>query len=821
MKNGFHRIILFVCLLLSSISLYAQQWESIILAGDTWQYLPAQSEPPADWNMPGFDDTPWEEGPGGIGYADGDDATVIGTVNSLYLRKTFQVQTLSEVEALLLDIDYDDAFVAYLNGIEIARSFNITVPDPAFNSSLTTYREALMYQGGMPERYKASSSLLEQGENLLAVHILNNGTSSSDLSSLVYLHGLIHSADQVFRDPPAWFREPFRIIDSKLPIVMIDTKGSDIPDEPKIVAHMGIINNGPGNTNNQGDPFTDYNGRIMIEQRGQSSQMFPKRSWAFETQDSLGMNLNISLLGMPDENDWILYAPYSDKSMLRNVITFSIGRRLDNYCSPTAYCEVFLNGQYMGVYVLMEKIKIDNDRVDIELPVDGGGSDEMTGGYIFRVDKTDDGFVYGYTGFTSYPDPSYPMAMDITYQYYDPKPHEMTTDQKQYLKGCIQETEAALIAEVFNDPDVGYNRYLNTGSFVDIMLLYEVSKEVDKYRYSNYFYKRRSSEGGEIFAGPPWDFNLGYGNVDYWPEGLVASNWLYDDLQPYEWSLMFWWARLMEDPWFFNLASTRWRQLRSGALSDANLAHMIDSVTALIDEAQQRNYEKWPVLGQYIWPNHDWQGNTYADEVEYFSNWLFDRLDWMDLALNGRQLEPDAKLIPLEGDGQTFTYRVLLEDDYLDHDKLTSDHVRLVTADPRLIIQSIRHESASSFTVTVRGVGFVDVSDVSFGLLIDDQILNGFYPLSTATVVTGQDKIQKELLDINVYTAGEQMFIKTCMPCVLPESMLVYNTLGQLAGSFDLERSRLNVINTGLAPGIYVVRLCAGGRHYAEKVVIR
>ncbi len=144
---------------------------------------------------------------------------------------------------------------------------------------------------------------------------------------------------------------------SNLPIVIIHTNGQEIPDDPKIEGHMSIVDNGPGNLNNQYDEPNGYDGFIGIETRGQSTQMFPKKAYGFETRDEEGENLDVSLLGMPEENDWILYAPYSDKSMLRNFITFYMGSKLDVYCSRMAFCEVIVNNDYRGVYILMEKIK--------------------------------------------------------------------------------------------------------------------------------------------------------------------------------------------------------------------------------------------------------------------------------------------------------------------------------------------------------------------------------------------------------------------------------------------------------------------------------
>ena len=140
---------------------------------------------------------------------------------------------------------------------------------------------------------------------------------------------------------------------SQLPIVIIDTDGSEIPDEPKIMAYMGVIDNGPGVLNNVDDAFNAYDGYIGIELRGSSSQMYPKKQYAVETREADGSNLNVSLLGMPSENDWILNGPFSDKSLIRNVLTYTLTRQMGWYATRTRFCEVIINGDYRGLYVLM------------------------------------------------------------------------------------------------------------------------------------------------------------------------------------------------------------------------------------------------------------------------------------------------------------------------------------------------------------------------------------------------------------------------------------------------------------------------------------
>jgi hypothetical protein len=826
------RILLCCVVVTFGSSVYSQShWESIVLAEEQWRYFPANAEPPATWNQIAFDDSSWSLGNGGIGYGDGDDVTIIDTVSSLYLRKDFQIDNLTEIEDLLLDIDYDDGFVAYLNGVEIARSDNVTESTPAYNSVLTYFREAVMYTGGLPERYSIGIEQLQEGLNVLAIQVINYGISSSDLSSIIFLNGLINNTNTVFNPTPAWFYPPggngneVELTESNLPIVVINTNNTDIPDDPKIVAHMGIINNGEGVLNRIDDAFTDYDGRISIELRGESAQLFPKKSYLFETQDALGENNNVSLLGMPEENDWILYAPYSDKSMLRNTFTFELGRRTGNYGSRIAYCELVLNGEYRGVYVLMEKIKRDLNRVNIaRLRPEEIDGDDLTGGYILRVDKLDEDYIDETSGWTSRPSPSYPNAMDITYQYFYPDSKDIVNEQREYIKNFVNEAEAVLIGNNFDDRNTGYNKYLNVGSFVDNLLINEVSKEVDKYRYSTYFHKKKDSRGGELFAGPIWDFNLGYANVDYWPMGLDYTGWLYEDVNPWEWSIMFWWKRLMEDPYFADLVTTRWEYLRENALSNAKVMHIVDSLRGTIEEAQGRNYTRWPILGTYVWPNYAWEGYNYNDEVNFFKNWLFARLQWMDDAMFGSLLNPSAILELAENTANASTIQVKLTlfDDYFNHSVLQIADFTVNSAQNGFTVSRVDYKDPSSATLYVLQT-VMDISARDISITIDKNILNGFQSITTNAIDITSNEPAMPIAGNGVSVYGYQgTIVVSCnQPQLLDSSLEVYNLLGQLVGKYELSRQRINTIENSLIDGIYLVRLYVNNTPVTEQIILR
>lgn len=603
-------------------------------------------------------------------------------------------------------------------------------------------------------------------------------------------------------------------LQSNLPIVIINTQGVAIPDDPKITARMGIIDNGPGNINNISDSCNGYNGLIGIEIRGQSTQMFPKESYGFETRDSLGENLDVSLLGFPEENDWILYAPYTDKSLMRNVITFEMGHRLGDYCTRTAYCEVVINNDYKGIYVLMEKVKKDKHRVDVAtLNPDEITGDDVSGGYILSVDKKPYYFSYGRDGWLSSPNPSYPNAMDITFQYYYPEPDEIVDPQRQFIKDWVTEAEEVLISSTYGDAVDGYLKYFDAPSFVDYMLLCEISKEVDKYRYSTFFYKQKDSDGGKLFAGPAWDFNLGYGNVDYWPPGVDYTGWIYSLVNPWDYSIMYWWKRMMEDPYFRNLTKTRWAELRQDKLSTQNLLAVIDSIKDLTADARTRNFDRWPVLGQYIWPNYNWQNNDYDDEVNYFRNFLVNRLNWIDQNMPGNILRPFAGI-----SAESNQIRLTLYGDYFSHPAVKKKHFVLNDAPAGIIIEEVEYlrpwECLLTLTENVSANGEISVT-------VKDEIINTWHDLTSNKLATsgkpGQEMYSPE---IKVYAADKQIHIHCSDPDLLPLNAAITSATGQVTGRYRLQAVTDNTIGGHLVPGVYFITLSGRGSPLIYKVVV-
>jgi len=442
---------------------------------------------------------------------------------------------------------------------------------------------------------------------------------------------------------------------SNLPIIVIDTYGQQIPDEPKIPAHMGIIYNGETVRNAVTDPFNDYDGMIGIELRGSSTQTFPKKSYSVETRDAQGNNRNVPLLGFPAENDWILYGPYSDKALIRNILAYLLSNDIGRYASRTKCCELVINGEYLGAYVLMEKIKRDKNRVNISkiLPTDLTG-DALTGGYIIKIDKPAGAQLDGWES------PFLPYSgawQRIFYQYHYPDQDDIVPEQKAYIQNYVYSFESLMNCSNYTDPETGYSKYIDVDSFVDFFILSEISKNVDAYRLSTFFYKDRDSKNGRLFIGPIWDFNLAFGNADYYG-GWFVTGWQVDFLEKDDfWQNPFWWQKLMADSSFTNKIHQRWDDLRLNLFTVQRIYAIIDSLVLHLNEAQQRNFERWPILNEYVWPNA-FVGGNYPAEIRYLKHWVQNRMLWMDVRIPG---QPTAVIISEQPD---FPSDFLLEQNY-------------------------------------------------------------------------------------------------------------------------------------------------------------
>lgn len=320
---------------------------------------------------------------------------------------------------------------------------------------------------------------------------------------------------------------------------------------------------------------------------------------------------------------------------MRNVLTYKLGNELGRWTPRTQFCEVVLNGNYIGIYVLMERIKTNPGRVNIDpLTYNDTLDNHLTGGYIVKVDKTTAGGVIAWTSpYTC----QAPGTGPIHYQLHDPEIDSIHPSQKAYIQAYITDWEVALKSPNFTNSVTGYKPYIDVASFIDYFLITELSKNVDGYRISTFLHKQRFSEGGKLVAGPLWDYNIAWGNANYC-QGGNTSGWEinFNSVCGGSGALQnpFWWNRMLEDPTYANDVNCRWTDLRQTVLSDSSLLNYIDSMASILAVPAERHYQKWPILGTYVWPNN-FVGTSYQAEVNYLKTWIQNRTAWMDANMFG------------------------------------------------------------------------------------------------------------------------------------------------------------------------------------------
>ncbi len=415
--------------------------------------------------------------------------------------------------------------------------------------------------------------------------------------------------------------------DSNLPIVIINTdidpntgQPIQIPDEPKVLATMKIIFRQDGSRNYVADQgnheHLDYDGRIGIEIRGSSSQTLPKKSYGFTTLQADNVsNNNVPLLGMPKENDWILNSLAFDPSLMRDYISYQLSNDIGAYATKAVYCELMVNGDYKGLYMLMEKIKIDSDRLNlVKLTTNDNSQPNITGGYITKADKTTGGDPVAWVM------PSY-SGGGVDYIHEQPKPDNVTSMQNNYIRQVfldLQSDATAQNASLVN----GFPSLIDMPSFLDFMIINELSSNVDAYQFSTFFHKDR---GGKLRAGPIWDHNLTFGN-DLFIWGFNRSHpdlWQFN----YENRGSKFWKDLFEHPGFRCYLAKRWNEFSAAgeALHYNAINALIDITADTIAEARIREDQRWGTIGNH--PVH----------IAIMKTWIQTRINWLNNKLSNYQ----------------------------------------------------------------------------------------------------------------------------------------------------------------------------------------
>lgn len=417
---------------------------------------------------------------------------------------------------------------------------------------------------------------------------------------------------------------------SNLPIVSLSTYDEEILNGTFIPATMRVMYNANGGRNALNDTVLNFSGHIDIQIRGMYSASLPQLSYGLSTYTSNHSDTSVSLMGMPPENDWILMSTYNDKSFVRNTLMYHLFEKMGHYAARSRHCELYLNGEYQGIYIFMEKIRRTENRLNLSKLKDSDTiGNELTGGYIFQHDYITN------LGWNSTVGPPECPTNVANYRYEYPSFNNIKAPQASYLQQYVAEIERRIFSADFKDPIKGYRPYLDEASFADYFICNEFAWNGDGFAKSMFFYKDKNSKDSTLHAGPIWDFD--------W--SLKRMPWVYTDLAGWSHTTypcnnlqatLPWHYILMQDTFFQNITRCRWEAFRKSFLNSSYINNYIDSMGTLLAEAEKRHYVKWPTWGINV-------GSTelppfsqnYKEETDTLKALIARRLVWLDNNIKG------------------------------------------------------------------------------------------------------------------------------------------------------------------------------------------
>ena len=408
---------------------------------------------------------------------------------------------------------------------------------------------------------------------------------------------------------------------SNLPLVVLENfRGGRPPQNGFQSGFMSIIEQSNGTRVSLVDTPTIQT-RVGLKVRGSSTSGRPKPSLSLESRDEFGNEKGITPLDLPRDSDWVLWGPYNfDLTLVHNPFIFEVSNQIGRYAPRTRFVEVFLNtgggalrsDDYYGVYALTEKIKRDDDRVNVDkLFPEHDREPEVTGGYVLKVDRADPGD----SGFSQ-------GGQTVRYVYPKEEDIERTerNKQEQFIRDFFRDMGRALNGSNFKDPIEGYAKYIDVDAAIDHHLLNVLAFNVDALRLSGYMHLPR---GGKLTFGPIWDFDRALGSTD--GRDSNPNTWRSrsgdrgTDFFNYPW-----WNRMFRDIDFFQRYIDRFQSLRLEELSVGHLNEIIDGMADELREAQKRNLDRWNQR-----PRSQF-GRTYQGEINHMKDWLAERISFME-----------------------------------------------------------------------------------------------------------------------------------------------------------------------------------------------
>jgi hypothetical protein len=424
---------------------------------------------------------------------------------------------------------------------------------------------------------------------------------------------------------------------SELPLVVLDGYGKGKPEDKEVYLDVAVMVFEPMDGTASFAALPTIATRAGYHVRGQSSANFPQTPYRVELWDNAGEDADHALLGMSADSDWALIPPYYDRALIRNPLVYELGREMGLEAPRWRYAEVYLNydggplaeSDYQGIYWITETIKNAKARTNLkQLRETDMMLPDISGGYIFKFDQAaaeepklacsgSEPLSGGLGGMGKGGGGTCWTDLEVV----DPEP--LNPAQETWLTTFVQTLHDALHATPLGD----YSQYIDVPSFVDYLIINELTRNVDAYVRSAYYHKDRDAK---LRAGPLWDYNFslavgGSGTID--PEG----GWQYAGSR----NVNNWYPKLTADPAFMDRVRTRYAELRLTLLSQASVDARITALTTPLTNAIARDYAKWPVSA--IASSSSFvrgpTAPTWPEQVQALRDFVTRRLLWMDAQL--------------------------------------------------------------------------------------------------------------------------------------------------------------------------------------------
>lgn len=393
------------------------------------------------------------------------------------------------------------------------------------------------------------------------------------------------------------------VVNTGLPVVQIWTENAaPVVDKENYVKGCLRITDGSVMPYGQGL----FHGTIRIKGRGNTTWNMPKKGYRLKLDSAA------PVLDMPAHKDWVLLANYADKTLMRNAVAMELSRLAGFAWTPRLrYAEFYLNDEFLGNYLIGEKIEVAPQRVPITPMTTGDNTlPNLSGGYLLETEFTDR---------LTADDRWFSTSGGINFIMQSPSGTDVTSAQHDYMRAMMQRLEDTVLARN-SDPATGYPSLIDIDTLVNWFIVEELMKNVDAgFGSSVYLYKER---GAKLKMGPLWDFDITAGNVDYIADAIRPTGWLLPVHAP-------WVQALMADPTFKRRLQTRWGQLRRPY---AGIGLYIEALRWRLHRSQAENFRRWPILNTYVWPNAVVLG-SHDKEVDYLKSWLNQRVNWLDRQL--------------------------------------------------------------------------------------------------------------------------------------------------------------------------------------------